>query len=69
MNYVSNPSATNTILLIIFLAVWTYTEITESNAREEFNQKVFDFMQEVEHDRLLERVIELEADVDELSGD
>ena len=69
MQFPSSSSKVNTIILLIFLAMWIYTEVTEDIERNEYRRTVFDFMQEVEHDRLLERVIELEADVDELTGD
>ena len=61
MSFPSNTSKTNMILLIIFLTVWTYTEITENHAREEFNARVFEFMVEIEHDQLKSRVEALEA--------
>ena len=56
-----SSSRTNTVILLIFLAVWTYTEITEEAARQKFKTEISEFIIEIEHDRLLKRVQELEA--------
>ena len=61
MTFLSNHSKINTLILILMAAAWSYTEISEYLARDEFKQTVYDFMIEIEHDRLLERVQELES--------
>ena len=60
MTFPFNSSKTNTVILIIFLVFWVYTEVTEDVEREHFQQTVLDFMVTIEHDRLLYRVQQLE---------
>ena len=46
MTFISNYAKTNTVLVIVFLIFWTYTEFIEEADREEFIQKVNEFMEE-----------------------
>ena len=64
MQFPSSSSKTNTALLVIFLAFWTYTEITEGTQRETFQSAVLSFIETIEHDRLLRRVQILETKTD-----
>ena len=61
MRFPSSNSAINTVILVLMAVAWLYTEVSEHLARDDFKQTVYDFMVEIEHDRLLERVQDLEA--------
>ena len=50
----------NTFILALFFTLWAYTEIAEYLARDSFKEEVAAFMVEIEHDRLLYRVQQLE---------